>query len=150
MTPEQWKQIEHDLSFAHGRARIKADGHVITMDVRPEKPLKFVIAVFIDGKIEWKRTHAPAPDAPERKFWRVKKVYLSSPAKRAEYSALAKKRGTPKEMKALYEAWATEGFEMLDPSWPNAKALCRHLRKHCTAVELLPRFDDSPVDEAAQ
>ena len=150
MTPEQWKKIEHDLSFAYGCARIKADGHVITMEVRQEKPLKFVIAVFIDGKIEWKRTQEPAPDASERKFWRLKKAYLSSPAKRAEYSAIAKKRGTPKNIKAIYEKGATEHFEMLDPTWGSAKALCRHLRKHCTAVELLPRFDDFPVDEVRQ
>ena len=41
---------------------------------------------------------------------------------------------------------------MLHPTWPDAKSLCRHLRKTCAQVERLPDFDlnERTGAEAAQ
>lgn len=150
MTPEQWSKLEAALVHPYARARIKADGHVLTLRVQPIKGLRYGVVVYIDGVLDWKASISPAPDAPERKFWRVRKSFLHSAKRRSSAESMAKKRGTSKDTKACFMKIATAGFEMLDPYWTSAKPLCRHLRKTCTEIELLPAFDDADTAEAAQ
>ncbi|ENO80313.1 hypothetical protein [Thauera sp. 63] len=150
MTPEDWKQVEADLSSPYGCVRLRADDHVITLVVERGKGLRYVVAAYINGVIQWVKTHHPEPDAIERKFWRARFCYLYSASKRAEASAKAKKRGMPKEIMAIWKNIAEGGFEILDPTWPNAKALCRHLRKTCAAVERLSDHEAPPAVETSQ
>lgn len=136
MTPEQWKEVEQKLSYPYGFARLLADGHKITAEVQRGKGLRYCIAVFIDGKIDWAATREPEGE-PHRKFWRLKRSYLYTAPERAQFAANAKKRCMPAHFKKRYAEMAESSFEMLDPSWPSAKLLCRHLRKTCTSVEMV-------------
>ena len=150
MTPEQWKTVEAALAYPHGRARIKADGHVITMSVEMVRRLRYAVVVYIDEIIDWKKTVRPSPDSPERKFWRAKKIFLFPSKHRVEAAQKAKKRNLDAVLKEIYIRQAAACTEMLDPYWTSAKPLCRHLRKTCTEIELLPDFDDADTAEAAQ
>lgn len=138
MSPQAWKDIEQALSHPYGGVRLRADGHVLGLMVERGKGLRFVVAVYIDGSIDFKRCARPEHDAIERKFWRPKRAYLHTNKQRAEYAAMAKKRGLPAEIKQQYTRWAEASVEILEPFWPDARALCRHLRKHCTEFERLP------------
>lgn len=140
MTPEQWRDVEASLSHPYGRVRLKADEHVLTLSVERGKGLRYVIVVYIDGLIEWKLCTDKEAEAP-RKYWREQTVYFYPASKRAEFAKLAKKRGMSADLKEWYAKAATAGGTLRTPSWPNAKALCRHLRKTCTSFELLPAFD---------
>ena len=55
MTPEDWKEAESKLSYPFGRAEFLIDGYRVTVMVVEEKPLKYALAVYVDGKInlEW-------------------------------------------------------------------------------------------------
>lgn len=150
MTPQDWKDIEQNLATPYGRARVLADGHELTLAVERSKGLRYVVAVYVDRKIEWKKTIRPEADAIERKFWRSRRHWLHTAKVRAEYAAQAKRRGQPAEIKASYARQAELSFEHLDPTFPSGKAACAHLRKHCAAVERLPDFEDFPVREVAQ
>lgn len=140
LTKEQWLEVEQSLSHPYGSARLKADGHVLTLSVEKGKGLRYVIAVYIDGVIEWKLCNDKSAELP-RKYWRLEKRYLYPAAKRAECAKLAKKRGMYADIRDIYTQIATACVEMYNPCWPNAKALCRQLRKTCTSIELLPAFD---------
>ncbi|HRQ57635.1 MAG TPA: hypothetical protein PLN31_09460 [Azoarcus taiwanensis] len=134
LTKDEWKKVEVRLSHPYGRVELAADGHRLTCEVRPYKGLRFCIVVFIDGVIDGKWMNDPAP--PARKFWRERKQYLYSAAKRAEARAQAKKRGMPADVREFWTGVAEAFFVMFVPNWPSAKGLCRHLRKVCDEVSL--------------
>jgi hypothetical protein len=138
MTPQDWKDIEQALATPYGSARVLADGHELTLAVERSKGLRYVVAIYIDDKIEWGKTVRPEADAIERKFWRSRRHYLHTAKVRAEYAAQAKRRGMPPEIKASYARQAEASFEHLDPTFPSGKAACAHLRRHCSHVERLP------------
>lgn len=138
MNPQDWKDIEQALGHPYRHVRLLADGHELTLAVERGKGLRYVVAVYIDNKIEWGKTVRPEADAVERKFWRCKRKFLYGPKVRARAAEMAKKRGVDSEVKKIYAKQAEASFEMLDPTFPGAKAACSHLRKHCTAVERLP------------
>lgn len=152
MSPEDWKAIEHELAHPYGCARLLADGHELTLVVERGKGLRYVIAVYIDGKIEWGKTVRPAADAVERKFWRTRTTFLYPPKVRAHAAAQAAKRGMSAEARGIYKRQAEASFEMLNPSFASGKAVCSHLRKTCTQVERLEgiRLTDGTVAEAAE
>lgn len=134
MTPSQWKDIENRLSYPFGAVTMQADGYRITAEVRRAKGLRYCIAVFIDGVIDLKLCSCPEGEAP-RKFWRERKRYLYSAAKRAEFAKLGKRRGMPADLRKRWNDMSEAAITTMDPIWPNAKALCRHLRKTCTSIE---------------
>lgn len=150
MNPQDWKDIEQALATPYGRARVLADGHELTLVVERSKGLRYVVAVYVDRKIEWKKTIRPEADAIERKFWRSKRTFLYGSKERAHAAAQAKKRGMPEEVRKIWARQAEASFESLDPTFPGGKAACAHLRKHCSTLERLPDYDDFPVREAAQ
>ena len=55
MSNEDWKKAEQALSLPFGSVKMKIDGYNVTFSCIPEKPLKYVIAVYIDGtfKMKW-------------------------------------------------------------------------------------------------
>lgn len=132
MTADEWKQVESRLSHPYGRAVLEADGHRLTCEVRPYKGLRYCIVVFIDGYMNAKWTDGSFE--PARKFWRKRKRYLYSAARRSEAARRAQKRGIPADIREIWAGIAEAHIIQFDPSWPNAKALCRHLRKACTEV----------------
>ena len=150
MTPQDWKDIEQALATPYGHARVLADGHELTLAVERSKGLRYVVAIYIDGKIEWGKAVRPEADAIERKFWRSKRTFLYGSKERAHAAAQAKKRGMPEGVRKIWARQAEASFERLDPTFPSAKAACAHLRKHCSTLERLPAYGDFLVREAAQ
>ncbi|MDX9717203.1 MAG: hypothetical protein RBT67_07505 [Thauera sp.] len=151
MTPQDWKDIEQAIAYPYGRAKLRVDGHELTLAVELWKRLRYVVVVYIDGKIQWGRTSRPEADAIERKFWRARRIYLYSAKQRAHAADQAKKRRMPADLRAYWTRQAEASFEMLDPTFASGKAACAHLRKHCTAIERVR--DDAeaePVPEHAQ
>lgn len=140
MTPQEWTEVEQALDLPYGIAKLHADGHELALAVERGKGLRYVVVIYIDGKIEWGKTVRPEADAIERKFWRARRTYLYGPKERAHAAAQAKKRGMPAELRGIWERRATASFDMLDPTFPSGKAACAHLRKHCSQVERLPKY----------
>ena len=136
MTPAEWKDIEAKLSHPYGAVTLQADGYRVTAEVRPGKGLRYCIAVFIDGKIEWKLCLDTEAEGP-RKFWRERKRYLYSAAQRAEAAKQAKKRGMPADLRDYWKRVSEAASITMDPTWPNARDFCRHLRKTCTSIEVV-------------
>lgn len=54
MTKEDWKYIEEKLSYTFGSVKMLVDGYNVTLACEPEKPLHYVIMVYIDGKFRTK------------------------------------------------------------------------------------------------
>jgi hypothetical protein len=135
MSPQDWKDIEQALAHPHRQAKLLADGHELTLAVERGKGLRYVVVIYIDGKIEWIKAVRSEADAIERKFWRARRTFLYSPKVRAHAEAQAKRRGTPADLRRLLERQAAAHFEMLDPTFASARAACAHLRRHCTTVE---------------
>lgn len=135
MTPEQWQYVEERLSYPLGTVTLLADGYRVTAEVRPAKGLRYCIAVFINGYIEWKLCQDTEAEGP-RKFWRERKRYTFSAAERAEFAKQAKKRGMPADLRARLKRMSEAVVVIMDPLWPNAKGFCRHLRKTCTSIEV--------------
>lgn len=133
LTKEQWSEIEEALSYPYGRVALRCDGHDITAAVERGKGLRYVIAVYIDGYIRWQQTKGE-PDHV-RKFWREEKRYVWPTKKRQEATAALKKRGLGKELRDFYQRVAESVATLWVPLWPNAQALCRHLRKTCSSIE---------------
>ncbi|MDT3668982.1 MAG: hypothetical protein ROZ37_01465 [Aromatoleum sp.] len=136
LTKEQWAQVEADLSHPYCPVGLRCDDHEITLKVEREKGLKFVVSVYVDGWIkgEWFKGE------PEhvRKFWREHRSFLWKPKQRAEAAKRLKQRGLSKDSREWYgKVVEAKTDPMWFPHWPNAKALCRHLRKTCTTIERL-------------
>ena len=55
MTDEQWKLTEELVSVPYGRATLKADEYNIDILCLPDKPLKYILMVYVNGKVnpEW-------------------------------------------------------------------------------------------------
>lgn len=49
MTAEDWKKVEDRLSIPYSSAELKVDGYSLTIGHALEKPLKYCLAVYIDG-----------------------------------------------------------------------------------------------------
>jgi hypothetical protein len=54
MTKDDWKKAESKLSYPYGRVEFLIDGYNITVIVVQEKAMKYVLAVYVDGKIDFK------------------------------------------------------------------------------------------------
>ncbi len=55
MTKEDWKYVERELADPYGYIKLKIDGYEVTVNVEPEKHLKYVLTVYVGGKmkLEW-------------------------------------------------------------------------------------------------
>ena len=52
MTDEQWKLMEELVSVPYGRATLKADEYNIDTLCLPDKPLKYILMVYVNGKVK--------------------------------------------------------------------------------------------------
>lgn len=122
------------LNHAYGRLELNCDGHRVTAEVQPVKPLRYEIFVFVDGvlKGEWFFTDRPVPDfAP--KFYRETQRYVFSHKMRdhmrkcaASKDAEIRKFGKDRDKK----------YTVRHATWPSGRAFQAHLAKTCTSIEL--------------
>lgn len=54
MTVEEWKKVETELSSPFGYVKLKIDGYNVTIETLPDRPLHYVLVVYIDGEFKMK------------------------------------------------------------------------------------------------
>jgi len=134
ITKEQWTQIEAEAGLQFGRVKLLCDGHTISTEVQRDK-MKLVVAVYVDGYIkgEWMSQDCEI----RRKFYCEVKRFAWNKKMRDWYIKESKSRLWTKEQRAEHAAEAKKTHSCWMPCWPNAKALCRHIRKTCTSIEIV-------------
>lgn len=132
-TPDHWQQLERWVTVPHFSASLLADGVSLTVSCEPTgKGMRYGLAVYINGKIQWK--HMNNPDELASKFWRAKTIRLYSPAKKA-----AILKGLPKRQHAYMIK--TLGLDasrvMYTPIHNTFVSLRTQLKKHTTTLQWL-------------
>lgn len=138
ITAEQWKQIESDLSMPYQRVRLKCDGHDVTALVTQIKAMRFAIAIYVDGEINFKRLWDK--DEVAKKFYPLITRSLCKGKRRVAVSEFIKKRGIGKELKELLQKELDAKHSVLYPCWENGRSFCRHIRKTCTEIVLMEKM----------
>lgn len=127
MTNEDWKYVEDELSCTFGRVKLLIDGYNVTLECRPEKPLHYVIAVFIDGKFNLKWTMDDC-DIRRRFCSRHTKCFLDQKARNR----------LKREKKAFREEVKKQATtEYFLPYWNSFRLMKSHFIKNNTSIELV-------------
>ncbi len=137
VTKEQWEQIEQQLSGSWGRVELVCDGYKIHAIVGRISPLKYGIEVYVDGVIEGAWVLNNDNSEIPRKFLCEKKRFVFGAKYRESLLKMSKSRIWPKEQREGFAARANKTHTHWLPYWTSAKAFCRHIRKTCTAIELV-------------
>lgn len=130
MTEDQWKVVANRLASPFIPVKLMVDGYKITLEVKQEKPLKFVIVPFVNGwfKGEWLLNKTEEA----KRFYRL--------VKRPAYSPSEKKRLTRGFTKASVKKYFPDldrTVEYYSGAWPSFAPLKRHLIANNKSIELL-------------
>lgn len=130
MTNDEWQQLEQNLLWVGSRADLKIDGYSVTLIVVPEKPLKNVIAVYINGEID---IDAAQHDTEiRRRFYQKHKGSLLTSSNRKKLK---------KESKAFQKQVAEKAaYYYYYPFWSSFKSLKSHFVKYNTSIELVSKL----------
>ncbi|WP_104565828.1 hypothetical protein [Ralstonia mannitolilytica] len=130
LTREQIIAIEYELANPYGMVQLKCDGYTVDLRVEREKPLKYVLAVYVDGVRNMGWVKGDSEEA--KRFCR--------PIVRPFYSAQQK----AKLVRTFGKRRAAEHFPKLNdamttylPFWPSVKPMLRHFGKTCTDVQVV-------------
>ena len=133
MTKDEWSKIELQLSYPYaGMAHLLVDGYALTLQVQQIKPLKFIIAVFVNGycKGEWMKGEADEA----KRFCRPVKRAVFSPAKKKAFL----KGMTKSEIKRSREFLDLDKtFTFWNLYWTSFGPLKRHLIANNKVIELV-------------
>lgn len=136
MTPEQRKAIEHHFDYqAHGHAELRCDGHKITLATRIVRRTRLVIAVYVDGYIKGEDFKQDSEIGA--KFWATRKIYLHSPARRAQLAKDAKRRHIGKEIREFFAKQADAHYIHHEPNFPSARAALKKFMSTCADIEVV-------------
>ncbi len=127
MTVEDWKEVETRLSIPYSSVKLKIDRYDVTIGHAMEKPLKYCLAIYIDGifKTKW-----VLEDCEIRRRFCSKHTKSLLTAK--EKKALMRQR------KALREQIMKDmTFEWYSPYWSSFRSLKSHLIKNNKSIELV-------------
>jgi len=127
MTPEEWKEVEARLSLPYSRpVKLKVDGYDVTIGHAQKKPLKYCLAIYIDGvfKFDW--------------------LFEDCEIRRRFCARHTKSLLTPKEKKALKrksksfqdEIKKKSSYEWYEPYWNTFRSLKLHLIKNNKSIEI--------------
>jgi hypothetical protein len=133
MTAEQWKEVETQLSWTGGVARLRIDGYDLQFEVRPTKPLRWVIVPFVNGysRGAWlSRNDAGEWCEEARRFLPLKTRCL--------FTATELARAGKKLAKELRQ----KKFEYRSYCWTSFAAMKRHLIANNESIELV---EEKPV-----
>lgn len=126
MTTEVWKCIEEKLSYPLGNVKLIVDGYNVTLECRLDKPLHYVIAVFIDGKFQMKWAMEDC-DIRRRFCSRHTKCSLDQ---KARNRLKREKKAFREEIKNRFT------IEYYLPYWNSFKMMKSHFIKNNTSIEL--------------
>ncbi|WP_199033327.1 hypothetical protein [Ralstonia sp. ASV6] len=142
LTREQIIAIEYELASPYGMVQLKCDGYTVDLRVEREKPLKYILCVYVNGIRDMGWVKGDCEEA--KRFCR--------PIVRPFYSAQQK----AKLVRTFGKRRAAEHFPRLNeshtsylPFWPSAKTMLRHFGKTCVEVEVLSLGYPSPIEKAA-
>lgn len=127
MTPEEWKKVEEKLSYPFNNVKLNVDGYDVTIGHAMEKPLKYCLVVYIDGKInaEWAMNDC---DIRRRFFRRRTKSLLTAKGKKA---LKQEKKVVQEEIRKIMTV------ERYEPFWYSFCSLKSHLIKNNKSIELM-------------
>lgn len=126
MTKEDWQCVEQKLSDPYGYIKLKIDGYEVTVNVEPEKNLKYVLAVYIGGKIkmDWL-----AKDCEIRlKFYQkhTKSILTAKEKKKLNRERKAVREAVQKRMQ----------YDYYLPYWTSFRSMKSHFIKNNALIEL--------------
>lgn len=131
MTATDWEKVENKLSYPFGGVKLRIDGHDINIMVEKEgaKPLKYVLAVYVDGYIkgEWITKDCEI----RRKFYckRTKSLLTKDFRKSSVFKRMKK---------SVQEEWIKEHtYEYYSPYFNSFKKLKAHFTKNSDSIELI-------------
>lgn len=125
MTDEEWENIHKKLCTGFGIAELFIDGYNITLITQPEGDLKYIIGVYINGKM---RSDWVNNDCEERRrFFCQRKKLLVSNQKLAYLKISEKKRKEIRERNTYY---------YYEPYWRSFNSMKRHFKKNNTDIRL--------------
>jgi hypothetical protein len=132
ITKAKWTALEQRLSNPYGRIELLADGYRIVASVERYKALSWKVVIYIDGTISFAWISQDREET--RKFWQRRERFLHPKKYRDDMKKWVKsrdewKRDMAQRAHAMHVMWS--------PTWPNAKAFCRHIRKTCTDIRLI-------------
>jgi hypothetical protein len=127
-----WTMIEDSLANPYGRVELLADGYRIVASVERYKALTWKVVIYTDGKILFAWTSQDREET--RKFWQRRERFTHPKKYRDDMKKWLKSRD---EWKRDMAQRAHAMQVMWSPTWPNAKAFCRHIRKTCTDIRLI-------------
>lgn len=128
MTNEDWKETEAKLSVPFGRVKLNIDDYNVTIATVPTKnPLKYELAVFIDGKFDY--AWCTEDCEIRRRFCSMHKKSLLSAKQRNKLK---------KERKAFREEVEKQmTVYIYYPYWNSFRSLRSHLIRNNTSINLL-------------
>lgn len=137
MTKEEWAQVEASMRSPFGCVHLLVDGYGLTLQVRQAKPLKFVIALFVNG---WMRGEWGLKDCEERRrFFRPISASVHTAAQRKELT-----KGLSKAAIKRYMPDLEKKFTYYTSDWPSFAPLKRHLVANNTSIAIAPTEETAP------
>lgn len=135
LTKEQWQAIEERLSHPWGSVELKVPGHVLTIQVRQIKPLRYAPMLFVDGVFKGEWTSAKCEDPIAQRFYPLRSRAMV-PRQEAEAQYKRLKRVFPeKEARLLSRIDAR--YSWRDSTWSTARAICTFLKKSEPEIQWL-------------
>lgn len=130
MTNDEWQQIEKHLCWVGSKADLQIDGYNVTLIVEPEKSLKNVIVVYVNGKLDIAAAESDT-DIRRRFYQRHKGSLLTA----------SSKKKLKKESKAFQKQVAEKAtYYYYYPFWSSFKSLKSHLMKSNTSIDLVSKL----------
>ena len=127
MTKEEWAKIEDKLSSPFGYVKLKVDGYNVIVEVRQDKPLHNVLAVFINGEFKPKWC---CEDCEERRRFCCKH-------KKSLLTAQQRKQ-LKRERKAVREEVEKQlTVYTYYPFWNSFRSMKAHFIKNNKSIELI-------------
>ncbi|OYZ03461.1 MAG: hypothetical protein B7Y42_00340 [Polaromonas sp. 28-63-22] len=131
MTKEEWAAVEAGLRYPYDSVKLLVDGHNLTLQVQPDKPMKMVIAWYVDGA--FKGAWLKADSDIGKRFACPHAVHLYTPTQKARIRKDYGKRGTAKyfpelDRKATYLGW----------TWASFRSLKKHLIANNQSINIQP------------
>lgn len=126
LSKEQKEQLTEELKGFLPRAEFRIDGHNIAVQKVRVSENKTALAVYIDGKVEWKNVGVTDNKAPDivTKVWRKRSHSLYKPTQIKRIEKAWGKRRAKQEFPNLHKT-----SEYYDPTFNTASTLVRQFAK---------------------
>ena len=126
ITIEEWKSVEDALKSPLSNVKMMIDGYNVTIAHAMVKPLQFCLAIYIDGKFDFKWAMDDT-DIRRRFCCKHTKSMLTAKDKK-------KLHVTDKQFQKLKKK---HSFDWYDPYWNSFRSMKAHFVKNNKSIELI-------------